>query len=76
MTRKEFIGGAAAFAAAGTFGADAADSPQLVQTKKWLKEAQFGMMAHWGLYTLGRRVERQARTPRKPDKGSNRRLEP
>ncbi len=21
-------------------------------TKKWFKEAQFGMMAHWGLYTL------------------------
>ena len=52
MTRKEFIGGAAAFAAAGTFGADAADSPQLAQTKKWFKEAQFGVMAHWGLYTL------------------------
>ena len=52
MTRKEFIGGAASFAAAGALGADAADSPRLAQTKKWFKEAQFGMMAHWGLYTL------------------------
>lgn len=52
MTRKEFIGGAAAFAAAGALGADAAESPLLAQTKKWFKESQFGMMAHWGLYTL------------------------
>ena len=52
MTRKEFIGGAAAFAAAGSFAAEAQESPMLVKTKKWFKEAQFGMMAHWGLYTL------------------------
>ena len=53
MTRKGFIGGAAAFAAAGAFGVDSAsDSPRLAATKKWFKEAQFGMMAHWGLYTL------------------------
>ena len=24
----------------------------LGKSKKWFKEAQFGMMAHWGLYTL------------------------
>ena len=28
------------------------DSPELQASKKWFKEAQFGMMAHWGLYTL------------------------
>lgn len=28
------------------------DSPELIASKKWFKEAQFGMMAHWGLYTL------------------------
>ena len=52
MTRKEFMGGAAAFAAAGSFAAEAQESPMLAKTKKWFKEAQFGMMAHWGLYTL------------------------
>ena len=52
MTRKEFMGGAAAFAAAGSFAAETQESPMLAKTKKWFKEAQFGMMAHWGLYTL------------------------
>ncbi len=57
MTRREFIGGATAFAAAGVVGTALADgaesvSPQFEATKKWFKEAQFGMMAHWGLYTL------------------------
>ena len=52
MTRKEFMGGAAAFAAAGSFAAEAQESPMLAKTKKWFKEAQCGMMAHWGLYTL------------------------
>ena len=58
MTRKEFIGGAAAFAAAGAMKVSVAsdiaetDTPQLAAAKKWFKEAQFGMMAHWGLYTL------------------------
>ena len=23
-----------------------------MDNKKWFKEAQFGMMIHWGLYTL------------------------
>ena len=27
-------------------------SAPLAAAKKWFKEAQFGMMAHWGLYTL------------------------
>ncbi len=53
MTRKEFIGGAAAFAAMGVkpvFGAE--DNPALAAAKKWFREAQYGMMAHWGLYSL------------------------
>lgn len=55
-TRREFAASAAALAAMGMFrvhAADAAiDSPELAATKKWFKDAQFGMMAHWGLYTL------------------------
>ena len=31
---------------------DAAGARTLEVTKKWFKKAQFGMMAHWGLYTL------------------------
>ena len=50
MTRKGFIGSSVALAATGLLGAE--DSPRLAATKKWFKEAQFGMMAHWGLYTL------------------------
>jgi len=52
MNRREFIGGAAAFAALGTKPAAADDSVALAAAKKWFKEARFGMMAHWGLYTL------------------------
>ena len=57
MDRREFIGGAAAAFAANCIGAavaaePAADTAALAATKKWFKEAQFGMMAHWGLYTL------------------------
>ena len=57
MNRREFIGSAAATLAAGYVNAnpaakDAADALALEATKKWFKEAQFGMMAHWGLYTL------------------------
>ena len=55
-TRREFMASAAAFAATGMFRVHAADtaidSPELAATKKWFKDAQFGMMAHWGLYTL------------------------
>jgi len=52
MDRREFIGGAAAFAAMGVRPAFAEDSAALAATKAWFKDAQFGMMAHWGLYTL------------------------
>ena len=44
MTRKGFIGSSVALAATGLLGAE--DSPRLAATKKWFKEAQFGMMAH------------------------------
>ena len=57
MNRREFIGGAAATLAAGCVDANpaakgAADAAALEASKKWFREAQFGMMAHWGLYTL------------------------
>ena len=50
MNRREFIGGAAASIVLGAKGA--ADALALDTAKRWFKEAQFGMMAHWGLYTL------------------------
>ncbi len=50
MTRRDFACSLAALAASPAFAEE--DSPQLAHTKKWFKEAQFGMMAHWGLYTL------------------------
>ena len=53
MTRRDFMGGAAALAAFGVKPVLAGeDSPELQSTKRWFKDAQFGMMAHWGLYTL------------------------
>ena len=56
MDRRTFCGGAAAFAALSTTGcrtaAPAPDGRALEATKKWFKEAQYGMMAHWGLYSL------------------------
>lgn len=57
MTRKEFLGGTVAAFAAGCVSSNqtvkkAAEAAALEDTKKWFKEAQFGMMAHWGLYTL------------------------
>ena len=57
LSRRGFIGGAAAALAAGCASTRpaldaAASSAALDATRKWFKEAQFGMMAHWGLYTL------------------------
>ena len=51
--RRDFISGGAALAAMNalpSFGADA--SARLEATKKWFVEAQYGMMVHWGLYSL------------------------
>ena len=54
LTRRGFLGGAAALAATGALPtlAEDCDSAALAAAKRWFKEAQFGMMAHWGLYTL------------------------
>ena len=57
MNRRDFIGGAAAALAAGCVDANpgarsAADAISLAAAKKWFVEAQYGMMAHWGLYSL------------------------
>jgi len=52
MTRREFALGAASLAAMGVKPVFAGDSPRLAASKRWFREAQFGMMAHWGLYTL------------------------
>ena len=53
MTRRDFLTGLTASAVVGAAGLDGrAENAPLAATKKWFKEAQFGMMAHWGLYTL------------------------
>ena len=31
---------------------DNAISPELAASRKWFREAQFGMMVHWGLYSM------------------------
>ena len=53
VTRREFMEGAAMLAALGagrTFADDG--SAALEASKKWFREAQYGMMVHWGLYSL------------------------
>ena len=54
MTRREFVGGAATFAAmSGAFETFADDGNAMLEArKKWFREAQYGMMVHWGLYAL------------------------
>jgi len=57
MNRREFLTGmgatlAAGYAAGNPLVKDVAGTAALEATKKWFKQAQFGMMAHWGLYTL------------------------
>ena len=57
MNRREFIGGVAAMCATGCISPNqtakaAVQAAALSAAKKWFKQAQFGMMAHWGLYTL------------------------
>jgi Alpha-L-fucosidase len=56
MTRRDFIGGAAATLATGCvtsgLGTKAASDAALAAAKRWFKEAQFGMMAHFGLYSM------------------------
>lgn len=53
LDRRDFIAGGAALAAMNampSLGADA--SGRLAASKKWFSEAQYGMMVHWGLYSL------------------------
>ena len=57
MNRRDFIGGVAATLAAGCVDANpgarsVADAVSLAAAKKWFAEAQYGMMVHWGLYSL------------------------
>ena len=59
ITRRKFLAGSAAAAtlagcgtAANSAAKAAADAAALEASKKWFKEAQFGMMAHFGLYSL------------------------
>ncbi len=54
IDRREFVKGALATGAMSAFGGAFAggSSAALDAGKAWFKEAQFGMMAHWGLYTL------------------------
>lgn len=56
-TRKEFLAGGASAFAWSMFDmraamASEADCVELAASKKWFKEAQYGMMVHWGLYSL------------------------
>ena len=61
MTRRDFMTGAMSLAATGAFGAGG--ETKLDAAKRWFKEAQYGMMVHWGLYSLiggewkGRRMD-------------------
>ena len=54
MTRRMFIEGAASLAALGAVPAFAGekDCPELAASKAWFRAAQYGMMVHWGLYSL------------------------
>jgi len=53
IDRRTFIGGAAACAVLSATPAFAGnEAAELAAAKNWFKAAQFGLMAHWGLYTL------------------------
>ena len=53
MNRREFMAGGAALAALGALPAfGTAEDPRLTAAKRWFSEAQYGMMVHWGLYSL------------------------
>ncbi len=42
----------------------AENNPALEQSKKWFREAKYGMMIHWGLYSLAAGEWRGRRTPK------------
>ena len=53
LARREFLAGAGAFAASGLMPVfSESDGPELAAAKKWFAGAGFGMMSHFGLYTL------------------------
>ena len=58
LSRRDFIGSFSAAAAMGCVGNNVvvedvmSTSVCLENARQWFKSAQFGMMAHWGLYTL------------------------
>ena len=64
VTRRDFaLGATSAFVLPSVFADARTDSPALAAAKKWFREAQYGMMVHWGLYALmggewkGRRMD-------------------
>ena len=64
VTRRDFaLGATSAFVLPSVFADARTESPTLAAAKKWFREAQYGMMVHWGLYALmggewkGRRMD-------------------
>ena len=64
VTRRDFaLGATSAFVLPSVFADARTESPALAAAKKWFREAQYGMMVHWGLYALlggewkGRRMD-------------------
>ena len=57
------MGATSAFVLPSVFADARTESPALAAAKKWFREAQYGMMVHWGLYALmggewkGRRMD-------------------
>ena len=54
MTRGDFIRGSLAMTAMGPscFADEAVDTPELAAAKAWFRGAGFGLMAHFGLYSV------------------------
>ena len=50
INRRDFI--ATSVATAALVSAWAGEETALAKAKRWFREAQFGLMAHWGLYSL------------------------
>ena len=66
MDRRSFLVGGLTLVAAGSGRLLAGEEDsRLTAAKRWFTEAQFGMMAHWGLYSVlageyrGKRMDRQ-----------------
>ena len=52
MNRREFIGTGLSALAWTAFGGVGGGISALEEAKRWFKAAQYGMMVHWGLYSL------------------------